>query len=326
MNAPMTSSATPQCTYRIAITSIVAVVVTLCVHVKLAEAQSPVAPTRVDLKGDLDATIQELRAKIKALADSGLANLKPEQLERLNELTGKLRKSECTVMLDSAGRIGLDTQKSSCLWGNGGHFGLDLANVTTKTDGASIYADLLTTTFGIARASVGSMISRANEGEDADGEHSELRQEALQRLLAGGGNLVLGFQAPLRVDFPGSYRAFSLFLLSGRAAFDFSGMSSDVQSGTNYNTAATAQWQGNWRSDDDALALFGQLKAEVLGGSPQFRQPLGIDKDAATLSQFAIGVVVRQSITATYTRVFYSSDSSLLGLGGQFSITATRGF
>ena len=76
--------------------------------------------------------------------------------------------------------------------------------------------------------------------------------------------------------------------------------------------AAALDWQGSIESDDAALGLFGELKAEAIHISNQIAQ-----SDGPTIGEnpyyarLAVGGVLANLLTVTYTRTFWGSDQML---------------
>lgn len=291
-------------------------VMSAALYTTVTAQQTQTMSVRGRALGDTTGARSALEERLDTLLSRNTDRWDATWADSVTRLTQELKQAQCADTLHATWWV-TSTGQARCLWLTTGPGAFSLANVAFSTNRGSIYAELLATTFGTLRASLGTMVSATDEADAGP-------QETVQRVIAGGGNLVLGLQRPLQVVLSGGNRTLSVFGMAARFAADFPEMGADVQDPA-VNGAVSVDWQLSVKSDDEALELFGQVHGELLHGSADFYRGLGVASRSCCYKyvQASIGGVVWNSFVITWSKVLGGSDP-LKSLGGQISVTARR--
>lgn len=268
---------------------------------------------------------------VKAIENLVQNGIKVEEQDRLHILTDSLRSIRCNNVL-SENMVVWGDREGECLWGDGSLSTLNLANVTANTEGGSIYTDVLTTYFGPVRLGVGTLLaaSAEPEGDQPGPDEIQSGRDALQRLVAGGGNLLIGAQYPFLFVPYARWNEFKLTgAVLGRAATDVQalGATADSRSST---AAGAVDIRAQFTSNDSEVALFGYIRGEMIRGSgtlfvlPQpstAQTPEQVEQ--LDYIQYSLGARLWNSVLITWTK-FDCTACRALGMDSQLSITTQR--
>jgi hypothetical protein len=235
-------------------------------------------------------------------------------------------------------------KRGSCFWGKHEVSALNLGNVTGGGNTGSLYTDLSTAYFGPLRLSFSTLVSASGNQDEQPGQDEESRA-AFQRLIAGGGNVVVSVQAPLlhwRARSVNGLR-FTTALL-GRGAADVAALGSDSARAQARSFAGAADLRLQLNSNDEQVALFAYTKGEYVRGSdpvPAFLQSVTVmgnllrqAQDTSSLrpvgerrhlyyGQMSVGARLLNAVVVTYT-YYACAQCRRAGVSNQVSITAQK--
>jgi hypothetical protein len=272
---------------------------------------------------------------VKAIQGLVQGGIRDDEQQQLHTLIDSLRAVRCDEVL-SKNMMVWGHREGECLWGDGSLSTLNLANVTANTEGGSIYTDVLTTYFGPVRMGVGTLLAATQQNGDEDEPgpdevHDE--REALQRLVGGGGNLLIGAQYPFLFLPYAKWNEFKLTgAVLGRAATDVGALGADPESRSS-SVAGAVDLRLQFTSNDSEVAIFGYARGEMIRGDGTLfsvpRRAAGDTTASATpvqqldYLQYALGARLWNSVLITWTK-FDCRACRTLGMDSQLSITAQR--
>lgn len=229
----------------------------------------------------------------------------------------------------------MSTKRAGCVWGTEGITGLDQASVTAGGETGAIYTDLLTTYFGPLRANLGTMVSATGttDGEDENANQVVDAREAIQRLVSGGGNIVLGVQIPMIRWHAPSVNGFD-FIVAGlaRGATDVEALGAEAQSATR-SLAAAIDGRVQIMSNDQQLQLFAYGKVEgVWGAEPLFpgfsatpgAAQVGDGPKHFQYGRVSLGAFLWKVVRVTYTTYPWCNACGDTGISGQATVALQR--
>lgn len=285
------------------------------------------------------AQVEAANARLQLLTESG----DPDSAQVAIDIIRDRFEAGCAaefVPKNPATWLGLRNDVATCIWNQDGVEGLDLTNVAAGTRSGSIYSDLVGVYFGPLRATLATMVAAAAEDDNEDstpeGEATEDARAALQRLVNGGGNLLMSAELPLvRLNLP-RINGFDLTLSgSGRAAMNAEALGAAEEDSAS-SLAGAFNAQMNLWSNKREVRVFGHWRSEYIRGSQNLLndptpasepglQQEGGDKALAGksfgYSRLSIGALLWDAVLVTWTRPFFCSECGSLDIGSQVSIS-----
>jgi hypothetical protein len=221
---------------------------------------------------------------------------------------------------------GLSTSQGRCYWGDQDVSALNLGNLSASTNAGSLYADLGVAYFGPVRVNIGTLVSSATDGLHTDEEDA---RAALQRLVAGGGNVVAGFQLPFvhyRQRRANNLRLSGAWL--GRVATDVRQLGASEEAAQNLSAATAMDLRIQVSSNENDLQLFAYGKGEFVRGQdpiPAFatQDPLAASSNHLYYGQASFGARLLNTFVVTYT-YYRCPQCGPAGVSSQLSVTAQR--
>ncbi|HEY0017672.1 MAG TPA: hypothetical protein VGC13_15275 [Longimicrobium sp.] len=316
------------------------------VVVALAGTRSPTAAQEFRLTQVVEAPVEDDTTTARRLRELA-TRTDPASLAEAARLASELRAQQLenacralfvsdTAKKSSPSVWAMSTRRAACVWGAEGITGLDQATVTAGDQTGAIYTDLVTTYFGPFRANVGTMVSStgsAGENDDDDDNDVIDAREAIQRLVAGGGNVVLGVQLPVLRWYAPSANGFDFVIAGlGRGATDVEALGAEP---TSANTSFALALDGRVRimSNDKQLQLFGYGKVEGIWGGeslfPAFEEEPTTTQTIDGPKNFqygrvSIGAFLWNIVRVTYTTYPWCNACGDTGLSGQATVTLQR--
>lgn len=305
-------------------------------------AQNPRAVNVVSLTSapvETEAKARENDAAIQRL----LSRNHPDSSQLAIDLIRRRFETGCSAGFDHtkpATWLGLRNDVAECIWNQDGVEGLDLTNVAAGTRSGSIYSDLVAMYFGPLRATLATMIAAATEDDGGattpEAEATEEARTALQRLVNGGGNLLLTAELPLlRLQLP-RVNGFDLVLSgSGRAATNTESLGAS-QSDSASSLAGAFNAQLNLWSNNRQVRVFGHWRSEYIRGDgdllqePEEAAPSTLQEGeepetpsgtSLGYSRLQVGALLWDAVLVTWTRPFFCGECEDLDIGSQVSIS-----
>lgn len=297
--------------------------------------------TAVPAEADTDTTGAGRLKKLAAKSD-------PASLAEAAKLASQLRARQLETTCNSlfvpdtstpgrASIFAMSTKRAACVWGAEGITGLDQATVTAGDETGAIYTDLLTTYFGPFRANFGTMVAATGASSEDDGTGGAVvdSREAIQRLVAGGGNIVLGVQIPfVRLHSP-SVNGFDFVVAGlGRGATDVEALGAEAQ-GASSSFAGALDARVRILSNDRQLQVFAYGKLEgIWGGDPLFPE-INQGSETAEVTagpkellygRISVGAFLWNVVRVTYTAYPWCDACGDSGISSQATVTLQRQF
>lgn len=182
----------------------------------------------------------------------------------------------------------------------------------------SLFNELYSDYLGPFRLHFGALIS-GDLGEGTEAPEDEKMDDAVQRLIGGGGNVVLGISYPI-FDLSTLHKTFSSKIhFSPKMGFDIPELGQSVETST---TNVDVALEGSFflKGLEDIISLYGGFRYGYLIGSQEFEKNLNIDQNF-WLGQFTIGLALNSAFRISYTRNFSSLEKSVLDLNNTISFS-----
>ena len=172
----------------------------------------------------------------------------------------------------------------------------------TQSEQLALYSELFSDYFGPLRFGFGALMTSGRDEEYeretviADGQNNE---DALQRLLNGGGNSVMSLAYPLMQWRDHTWSRGIRILAVPKYALDIPALGSSAESyaaNADLGIEASAHWAGN----NQSIAFFFQTRIGYVMGNSAFKTAINSKKDFV-VSQLNIGVAFRNTIKLSYS-------------------------
>ena len=172
----------------------------------------------------------------------------------------------------------------------------------TQSERLALYSELFSDYFGPLRFGFGALLtSGRDEAEERETLPMDIQnnQDALQRLLNGGGNSVMSLAYPLIQYRNHSWSRGLRILAVPKYALDIPALGSTADSyaaNADLGIEASAHWAGNTQN----IALFFQTRIGYVMGNSAFKTAINSKKNFV-VSQFNFGIAFRNTIKLSYT-------------------------
>jgi hypothetical protein len=194
------------------------------------------------------------------------------------------------------------------LYGNEGKQfkALGNAGINFGTNSASIYSELVSGNLGVARISLGTMITSSN-GKDPLFSKQE---EAYQRLVTYGGNTVLTAEYPLAYIHSNDNRMnfISRFIVKGSSDLPVFGTNTERFAGSG---SLGTDFYADAATGNNALRFFANINATANYGTDIFQQNLGIKSPYFGFGQASLGLVFLDNFKISFIVYTFSTEEVL---------------
>lgn len=192
----------------------------------------------------------------------------------------------------------------------------------TKSQQLALYSELFSDYFGPVRFGFGALMTNGQlEGEQNETvvPESIMNQDALQRLLNGGGNSIISLAYPLLQWRDVSWTRGLRILAVPKYALDIPAIGSSVEdysANGDIGIEASAHWSGN----NQNIAVFFQSRVGYIMGNSAFEESIQ-SKNNFYVTQLNFGIAFRNTIKLSYSIYNISDDDIAKNLPGFISFS-----
>lgn len=172
----------------------------------------------------------------------------------------------------------------------------------TQSEQLALYSELFSDYFGPCRFGFGALMTTGRDDKyerETVIADSQSNEDALQRLLNGGGNSVMSIAYPLMQWRDHTWSKGIRILAVPKYALDIPALGSSAESyaaNADLGIEASAHWAGNNKS----IAFFFQTRMGYVMGNSAFKTAINSKKDFV-VSQMNIGIAFRNTIKLSYS-------------------------
>lgn len=190
---------------------------------------------------------------------------------------------------------------SELMYQNDGFSLLNSVAMQITGDRGSIFSELLSDNFEVVRFSVGTVIAASAD--------TLVTEQALKRLMGGGGNTIVRLDYPL--GFFNSERVTFLCQASPKLGLDFPimGTRTDV---TTYNFNGGIEVYASIGSNENKVQFFGHGRSSYVFGTDDYYDNLGVPRMPFFYSQLVLGITIFSNYKISVFIPVHSSEASLL--------------
>ena len=190
----------------------------------------------------------------------------------------------------------------------------------TTSSQLALYNELFSDFFGPVRFGFGALITGEQSKElDKETSNIEVNQDALQRLLSGGGNSVLSLAYPILQLKDANWTRGLRILAVPKYSIDIPALGSSIE---NYSANVDLGLEANahWSGHNQNVALFFHFRTGYVMGNKSFQQAIRSNNNFR-LSQFNFGVAFKNTIKLSYSLYKISNDTLGVNLPGFISFS-----
>ncbi|HEX6333164.1 MAG TPA: hypothetical protein VFZ78_02995 [Flavisolibacter sp.] len=177
-------------------------------------------------------------------------------------------------------------------------------NLGNKT--GSVYTEIVSGNLGLARISLGTMVS--NTAKDTQAESK--KEEAYQRLSTYGGNTALNLEYPLMYMHSSNNQYNLISRLIGKGTADFPAFGTDTEDWAG-SASAGVDIYGDASLGNKAMKFFFNVNAAKFYGTDVFSENLGLTSNDFYFGRITLGVVFLQNIKLSFIISSFSDQSVL---------------
>lgn len=179
----------------------------------------------------------------------------------------------------------------------------------TQSEQLALYSELFSDYFGPVRFGFGAlMTSGPSEAEPRETSLPDIQdnQDALQRLLNGGGNSVLSLAYPILQLRDASWTRGIRILVVPKYAMDIPALGSSAET-YSANGDIGIETSAHWAGDNQSIAIFFQSRVGYVMGNSAFKKSIR-SKDNFLVTQMNFGIAFRNTIKLSYSIHSISND------------------
>lgn len=189
--------------------------------------------------------------------------------------------------------------------------------LNSNSNATAVQTEIVTDNLSALRLSFGSVLSLASSENDTgeteqEQKQAETEQEALSRLVNGGGNFYLEAILPVLCTNPNNGNQFTFYGYANvRGAMDIDGLGNDIDTATgNYSFGLNTYF--GLSSDSKKFNFFLQANGNVTGGTKEFYRNLGLTNDKIFFNGKVIaGMTILNNFRLSATLSNYGSDEKI---------------
>ncbi|MDX6189284.1 hypothetical protein SGQ83_08005 [Flavobacterium sp. Fl-318] len=189
--------------------------------------------------------------------------------------------------------------------------------LNSNSNATAVQTEIVTDNLSALRLSFGSVLSLASSEKDTgeteqEQKQAETEQEALSRLVNGGGNFYLEAILPVLCTNPNNGNQFTFYgYANARGAMDIDGLGNDIDTATgNYSFGLNTYF--GLSSDSKKFNFFLQANGNVTGGTKEFYRNLGLANEKIFFNGKVIaGMTILNNFRLSATLSNYGSDQKI---------------
>lgn len=189
--------------------------------------------------------------------------------------------------------------------------------LNSNSNATAVQTEIVTDNLSALRLSFGSVLSLASSENDTgeteqEQKQAETEQEALSRLVNGGGNFYLEAILPVMCTNPNNGNQFTFYGYANvRGAMDIDGLGNDIDTATgNYSFGLNTYF--GLSSDSKKFNFFLQANGNVTGGTKEFYRNLGLANEKIFFNgKVIVGMTILNNFRLSATLSNYGSDEKI---------------